>query len=239
MLKNKRIVVFGGAGSIGSAIVKRLAPKNKIFIFDISENAYGLSQELKQNGFWVEARVGDIRDKDTIRDFFDDFKPQIVLNAAALKEVPIMELYPLEAIKTNVLGHYNIVHTAKTWECVEKLIFISTDNVVNSNSIMGATKRLSEIITINSGYSVVRLGNIIGSRGSLTTIWQKQEDEGKSLTVTDGKMKRYMMTIEEATEFIVSVIDKEGGKIYVPKLKQKISLVMWFILIVIFFQLMY
>lgn len=222
MIKNKRIIVFGAAGSIGSEIVRVLAERNKVYCVDMNESGlFDVINPLKDKKVW--GRVGDIRDLDTIKDIFQDFKPQIVFNAAAYKHVPLMQYTPLEAIKTNVLGHYNIVHTAKTWECIEKLIFISTDKVVSSNSIMGATKRLSEIITINSGYSVVRLGNILNSRGSLLTIWEKQMQEGKPLTVTHPEMNRYMMKIEDAVRFILDVAEKEGKCIYVPKLKKKIN----------------
>src|SRR3990167_538318 len=116
MIKNKRCLVVGGAGSIGSELVRQLAPHNKVFILDISENAYGLSQELSQKGYWVKPRVGDVRDKDTVRDLFEDFKPEIVFNAAAYKEVSPMETYPEEAVRTNILGTLNVLHEARRYE---------------------------------------------------------------------------------------------------------------------------
>lgn len=221
MIKNKRIVIFGGAGSIGSEIVRQLSLKNKIYVVDNNESGlFDLTESLKEH--WVKGRVGDIRDYKMVSDVFQDFKPQIVINAAAYKHVGLMEYTPLEAIQTNVLGHYNIVHLAKTWECVEKLIFISTDKAVSSNSIMGATKRLSEIITKNMGYTIVRFGNVMGSRGSLTTIWQRQHDEGKPLTVTDERMTRYMMTIPQAMELVIKAIEEtKGGEIFILKMGQK------------------
>ena len=133
-----------------------------------------------------------------------------------------MEYTPLEAIQTNVIGHYNVVHIAKTWECVEKLVFISTDKVVSSNSIMGATKRLSEIITKNMGYTIVRFGNVMGSRGSLMSIWQRQHNEGKPLTVTHEDMSRYMMTIPDAVKLVLKAIDDtKGGEIFIMKMGKK------------------
>lgn len=225
MIKNKRIIVAGGAGSIGSELVRQLSKNNKVFIFDISENAYGLSQELTQQGYWAKPRVGDIRDKDTVEDLFEDFKPQIVINAAAYKEVPPLEIYPKEAVDTNVYGNYNLLHESAKWECLEKFIFISTDKVVSSNSIMGATKRLSEIMTRNAGYTVVRFGNVMGSRGSLIPIWQSQADKGLPLTVTDERMTRYFMTIPEACQLVITAIEEtKGGEIYIMKMGEKYNI---------------
>lgn len=218
MIKNKRILIFGGAGSIGQEIVRQLSIKNKVYVVDNNESGlFDITESLKDK--WVKGRVGDIKDYKTVRDVFEDFKPQIVINAAAYKHVELMEYTPLEAIQTNVIGHYNIVHIAKTWECVEKLIFISTDKAVSSNSIMGATKRLSEIITRNLGYTVVRFGNVLGSRGSLTTIWQKQHNNDEPITVTNEEMERFMMTIPEACELVVKAIeDTVGGEIFIMKM---------------------
>lgn len=225
MIKKKRILVLGGSGSIGSEIVKQMATHNKVYILDINESGlFDLVDSLKDK-YWVHGRVGDIRDYKVVRDVFEDFKPQIVINAAALKHVELMEYTPLEAIQTNVIGHYNIVHIAKTWECVEKLIFISTDKVVSSNSIMGATKRLSEIITKNMGYTIVRFGNVMGSRGSLMNIWQRQHNEGKPLTVTHEKMSRYMMTIPDAVKLVVKAIEEtKGGEIFIMKMGEKYNI---------------
>lgn len=222
-LQNKRCVVFGGAGSIGSELVRQLSENNKVYVVDINESAlFDLTDSLQSKNIW--GRVGDIRDYKTVRDIFEDFKPQVVFNAAAYKHVPLMEYTPLEAIQTNVLGHYNIVHVAKTWECVEKLVFVSTDKVVSSNSIMGATKRLSEIVTINSGFTVVRFGNVLNSRGSLLPIWQRQHDKGEPLTVTDERMERYMMTIPQAVALILKAATSEGGKTYILDMGKRVNI---------------
>jgi len=223
---NKRVIVFGGAGSIGSELVRQLAALNKVYVVDINESGlFDLTDELQGHEVW--GRVGDIRDYKTVQDIFQDFKPQIVFNCAAYKHVPLMEYTPLEAIQTNVNGNYNLVHVAKTWECVEKFVFISTDKVVNSHSVMGATKRLSEIITLNQGkgFVVVRFGNVMGSRGSLLTIWQRQMDNNQPLTVTDERMERYMMTIPQAVSLVIEAAQQgEGGETFIMDMGEKVNI---------------
>lgn len=225
-LINKRIIVFGGAGSIGSELVRQLSVNNKVYVVDINESGiFDLTDELRGKNVW--GRVGDIKDYKTVKDIFDDFKPQIVYNCAAYKHVPLMEYTPLEAIQTNVLGHYNLIHCAKTLECVEKFVFISTDKVVNSHSIMGATKRLGEIITLNQGkgFIVVRFGNVMNSRGSLLRIWQRQVDNNKPITVTDERMERYMLTIPEAIVLIIeATMEGGGGEIFALNMGKKINI---------------
>ena len=225
MIKGKRIIITGGAGSIGSELVRQLAPKNKIFVLDISENAYGLSQELKQKGHWVEPRIGDIRDSKTVQDLFEDFKPQIVIHAAALKEVGAMQLYPSEAIQTNIVGLHNVLHEAYRWECLEKFLFISTDKATNLDSIMGASKRFGEVLVKNAGGIVVRFGNVLGSRGSLTQIWQRQYDNGEPLTVTDENMTRFMMSIEDACKLVLTALEQgKPRETWIMKMGEKYNI---------------
>ena len=191
---------------------------------DISERAFILSQELKQQGHWVEARIGDIRDEDTVRDLFEDFKPQYVFQADALKHVRPHETYPKEAIETNCLGTYNILHHAKRYECLEKFVYISTDKVVNANSIMGITKKVGEIMVRNQGGIVVRFGNVMGSDGSVIPIWQKQIDEGRELTITDRKMERFMMTIPQAVELVIKATEQgKGGEIFIMDMGKRVN----------------
>lgn len=228
MLKNKRILVTGGAGSIGSELVRQLAHKNSIFILDQNETeAFDLREELCQEGYKVFSRTGDIRDKDVVHDVFSDFKPQYVFHAAALKHVTPNEQYPLEAIQTNILGTYNVMAEAKKWECLEKFVFISTDKVVNGHSIMGATKKVGEIMIRNQGkgFIAVRFGNVMGSRGSVLPLWQKQINEGKPLTVTDTRMKRYMMTIPEAVNLVVEASQMgKGGEVYILDMGEQVNI---------------
>lgn len=219
--------MVGGAGSIGSELVRQLVKDNKVYVLDSNESGLFELIDSIGKGPWVHGRVGDIRDYRTVHDVFDDFKPQIVFNCAAYKHVPLMEYTPLEAINTNVLGHYNLIHVAKTWECLEKFVYVSTDKAVNSKSIMGATKRLGEILTINSGkgFIVTRFGNVLGSRGSLLGIWQRQIDRGEKLTVTNEFMERYMMTIPEAVSLVVKAADEGiGGEIFVMDMGKKVNI---------------
>jgi len=209
MTKNKRILITGVAGSIGSELARQLCKNNKVFGIDLNESGFfDIQQETG-----IFGRVGNITDEKTCFDIFSDFKPQIVYHAAAYKHVPLMERYPIEAIQTNVMGTWNVIKEAKNWECLEKFVFISTDKAVQSTSIMGATKRLGEILVKNQGkrFVVVRFGNVLGSRGSLMQIWQKQMDEGKKLTVTDEKMERYFMTIQDACYLVIRAGEIGGG----------------------------
>lgn len=200
MLRGKRILCAGGAGSIGSEIVRQLAKHNKIFIIDLDETGgFDLAEELQLKGHWVRSRVGDICDYRTVDDLFSDFKPQVVINAAARKHVKPMEETPGEAVNTNIIGNLNLVNAAKRWK-VRKYVFISTDKAATASSVMAATKRCSEIITRNQGkgFVVVRFGNVLGSRGSVIPFWQNQIDRGDPVTVTDPRMERFFMSVEQA-----------------------------------------
>lgn len=226
MLKGKRILVAGGAGSIGSELVRQLAPLNKIFVLDQDETrCFDLTEELTQEGHWVKPRIGDIRNKETVADLFADFKPQIVFQAAAYKHVSPMEMYPEEAISTNIIGTYNLLREAKKYECLEKFVFVSTDKAVSSASVMGATKRVGEIMVKNQGGIVVRFGNVMGSRGSVLPIWQRQIDQGKPLTVTDKRMARYMMTIPEAVGLVIKATKiGKGGEIFCLDMGKQVNI---------------
>ena|SRR3990167_342048 len=211
-----KILVTGAAGSIGSELVRQLHKDHTLYALDIDESGV---HDLYVH-FGVVGRVGDIRDYDTVDDVFADFKPDVVYHAAAYKHVETMEVVPLEAIKTNVIGTYNFLHCAKRYE-VETFKFISTDKVVNAKSVMGQTKKLAETMVINQGYTAVRFGNVLGSRGSVIPIWQRQMDEGKPLTVTHEKMERYLMSMEEAVKL---VIEAEGAGIWVLDMKKKVNI---------------
>lgn len=216
MLEGKRILVTGSAGSIGSELYRQLVVGNTVMGMDINETAlFDLHEEYRLKGFDVEYRLGDVRDPEVVKDVFSKFSPNVVFHCAALKHVTPNEAYPREAVKTNVMGTLNVISEAKRTG-VEKLIYISTDKVINSYSIMGVTKKLGELITKNTGYTAVRFGNVLGSRGSVIPIWQKQLDAGEPLTITDERMSRFFMSIEEACELVIRACEiSQGGEIMV------------------------
>lgn len=220
-IEGKRILVTGGGGSIGSEIVRQLAMNNKIFVLDQDETAtFRIMQEFRKK--WVKGRVGDIRNKYTVHDVFSDFKPQLVFHAAAYKHVSTMEIYPIEAIETNALGTYNVLSEAQRYECLEKFVYISTDKVVNAVSVMGATKKLGEIIVKNSGGIVVRFGNVLWSRGSVFEIWEKQWRNNEPLTITDKRMERYTMSIPEAVALVLKAAQEgNGGEIFIMDMGER------------------
>jgi FlaA1/EpsC-like NDP-sugar epimerase len=225
-MRNKRILITGMAGSVGSELLKQLAPNNKIYGIDINETGiFDLIEEYQNEGCNVHGRVGDIRNEATVEEIFSDFKPQIVFHAAAYKHVTPMEWAPIEAIDTNIKGTYNIIKYTKRYEA-DKFIFISTDKAVQSGSIMGATKRVCEIMVRNQGrgFVVVRFGNVLGSRGSVVPLWQKQVDENKPITITDPHMERYMMTIDQAVNLVISAAEMgKGGEIIILDMGERIN----------------
>lgn len=225
MITGKKILITGMAGSIGSELARQLAPKNKIFGIDINEtDVFDLCEAAQLRGEWMYSRVGDIRDPSAVEDVFSDFKPDIVIHAAALKHVKPNEDYPIEAIKTNVMGTYNVLSAARKRN-VKKFIFISTDKVL-SGSIMGATKKLGEIMTRNAGYTAVRFGNVMGSRGSVLPFWEEQVRRGDPITVTDERMERYMMSIPEACSLVIGAIEiGEGGETIVLDMGKPIKII--------------
>lgn len=213
MVKNKNILITGLGGSIGSELTRQLAKHNRIFGLDNNETSlFDLCEELQLKGQWVYGRVGDVRDMETVHDVFSDFKPDIVIHAAALKHVKPNESYPIEAIQTNVLGTYNVLHQAKNFK-VKQFIFISTDKVVNANSVMGQTKKLGETMVRNAGYTAVRFGNVMNSRGSVLPFWAEQVKRGDPITITDKRMKRYFMSIPEACSLVIQAMKiGKGGE---------------------------
>jgi FlaA1/EpsC-like NDP-sugar epimerase len=207
-----KILVTGGAGSIGGELTRQLVSNNEVFVLDFNETAFfDLFEELKQKEHRIKGRMGTITNLQTVKEVFEGFKPEIVYHAAALKHLTPNEWHPEEAINTNVIGTLNILKACKEYK-VKKFINISTDKAVNANSVMGATKRLTEIMTRNAGYISVRFGNVMNSNGSLFPIWQRQIDRGEPITVTDKNMERYFMSIPEAVKLVIeaSKIGKPG-----------------------------
>ena len=222
-MKDKRILCTGGAGSIGSELVRQLAPDNQIYVHDINETAmFDLVEELRLKGHNVIGRLGDVKDRDNLMSVFLEFAPHIVFNCAALKHVTPSMWTPREYVKTNVLGTLNQLELAREYG-TPKFINVSTDKAVDADNIMGWTKRGTEMLTRIYGGISVRFGNVMGSRGSVIPIWQKQIEEGLPLTITDKRMERYMMTIPEACELIIEAAKGEPGDIYIMDMGEQVN----------------
>lgn len=231
IFKNRRILVTGGTGSIGSEIVRQLLkydPK-QIRIYSRDETKqYHLNQELSgsaKSAKLLRFLIGDVRDKDRLGRAFNDI--DIVFHAAALKHVSFCETNPFEAIKTNVQGTQNVIDMAIDHR-VERIVAISTDKAVYPNTFMGITKLMMERMVISapnySGhpeikFSVVRFGNVINSRGSVIPMWMEQIKKGGPVLVTDKNMERYFMSITEAVHLVFSAVSKMlGSEIFVLKM---------------------
>ena len=225
--KDKRILISGGTGSIGSELVRKLLEYNPkvIRIFSNDENAlFDLEQELKEYSN-LRFLVGDVRDKERLRRATEDI--EIVFHAAALKHVPSCEYNPFEAIKTNVIGTQNLLEVAIDGN-VEKVITISTDKAVSPVNVMGATKLLAERLTIAANYykgfkrtvfSCVRFGNVLGSRGSVVQLFERQIRDGGPVTLTDPDMVRFVMSMDRAVELVLKAAEMaKGEEIFIFKM---------------------
>ena len=235
-IEGKVVLVTGGGGSIGSELCRQIALHNpkKLIILDIYENnAYEIEQELKRGYPDLEllTLIASIRDKGKVRDVFEKYRPQIVFNAAAHKHVPLMETSPNEAVKNNVFGTLNVARAADEYG-VETFVQISTDKAVNPTNIMGATKRICEMIiqTIgrhskNTNFVAVRFGNVLGSNGSVIPLFKKQIEEGGPVTVTHKDIIRYFMTIPEAVSLVLQAgAYAKSGQIFVLDMGEPVKI---------------
>ena len=235
-IEGKVVLVTGGGGSIGSELCRQIATHNpsQLIVLDIYENnAYEIEQELKRHcpNLNLLTLIASIRDKTKVRDVFQKYRPQIVFNAAAHKHVPLMETSPNEAVKNNVFGTLNLARAAEEFH-VETFVQISTDKAVNPTNIMGATKRICEMIiqTIgkNSKYTnfvAVRFGNVLGSNGSVIPLFKKQIEEGGPVTVTHKDIIRYFMTIPEAVSLVLQAgAYAKSGQIFVLDMGEPVKI---------------
>ncbi len=223
---DKVILVTGGGGSIGSELCRQILKYNpkKLIIFDIYENTtYEVQNELRElyPASDVDVLIGSVRDKKRLDEVFDKYRPDIVFHAAAHKHVPLMEDSPREAIKNNVFGTYNTAICAEKYG-VCKFVMISTDKAVNPTNVMGATKRMCEMIVQTlqkdgkTEFVAVRFGNVLGSHGSVIPLFKKQIDEGGPITVTHPEITRFFMTIPEAAQLVLQAASyAEGGEVFV------------------------
>lgn len=234
-IQNKTVLVTGGGGSIGSELCRQIAahgPK-RLIILDIYENnAYEIEQELKRNFPELDllTLIASIRDENKMRDVFKKYRPQIVFNAAAHKHVPLMETSPNEAVKNNVFGTLNVAKAADEFNA-ETFIQISTDKAVNPTNIMGATKRICEMIVQTIGkysktrFVAVRFGNVLGSNGSVIPLFEKQIENGGPVTVTHKDIIRYFMTISEAVSLVLQAgAYAKGGQIFVLDMGEPVKI---------------
>ncbi|MCK0159332.1 polysaccharide biosynthesis protein [Allomuricauda sp. F6463D] len=232
--EDKVIMVTGGAGSIGSELVRQICKYNyrSLIVIDQAESAlYDLQQELKQAGFFnFVPIVSDIRDKNKMRILFEQYQPNRIFHAAAYKHVPLMEQNPYEAVKINVAGTKTIVDLACEYE-VEKFVFVSTDKAVNPTNIMGATKRIAEMYIScrqqdrKTKFMTTRFGNVLGSNGSVIPLFRKQIEKGGPLTVTHKDITRYFMTIPEASQLVLEAgAMGKGGEIFIFDMGESVKI---------------
>ena len=225
-ITGKTVLVTGGGGSIGSELCRQAAAQRprQLIIFDIYENnAYNIQMELRRTHPELDlvVLIGSVRDRRRVMQVFDRYRPDVVCHAAAHKHVPLMEDSPFEAIKNNVFGTYNVAQAADLYG-TRRFILISTDKAVNPTNVMGASKRLCEMIVqmMNdrsaTEYVAVRFGNVLGSAGSVIPLFREQIKAGGPVTVTDRRVIRYFMTIPEAVQLIFQAgAYARGGEIFV------------------------
>lgn len=234
-IENKVIMVTGGGGSIGSELCRQIARFNpkELIIFDIYENnAYDLQNELlrKYKNLNLKTLIGSVRDRKRLNSIFKEYRPQVVFHAAAHKHVPLMEDSPGEAIKNNVLGTLNTAELASEYG-VERFVLISTDKAVNPTNVMGATKRMCEMVIqsidkeSDTEFVAVRFGNVLGSNGSVVPLFKKQIAEGGPITLTHKDITRYFMTIPEASQLVLQAgAYAKGGEIFVLDMGQPVKI---------------
>lgn len=236
-IKDKSVLVTGGGGSIGSEICRQIIemqPK-KLIILDMYENTtYELKSELnnrfKQKVNDIEVIIMSVLDKARLRRIFNLYKPDIVFHAAAYKHVPLMEKSPVEAIKNNIFGTFNVASLANEFN-IEKFILISTDKAVNPTNIMGASKRFCEMIITafnnesNTDFSAVRFGNVLGSNGSVIPLFKKQIESGGPVTLTHKDITRYFMLIPEAVNLVLHAATMaKGGEVFILDMGEPVKI---------------
>lgn len=235
-LEAKTILITGGAGSIGSELVRQIVhyhPK-KVIVFDQAESPlYELQQELQRNGLGqqCEFTIGDVRQEDRVRRLFDYFKPNVVFHAAAYKHVPLMEENPTEAVLANVKGTKVLADLSHEYN-IERFVLVSTDKAVNPTNVMGATKRAAEIYVQSrsqiskTAFITTRFGNVLGSTGSVIPLFKKQIEEGGPITLTHPDVTRFFMTIPEAVQLVLEAgAMGKGGEIFVFDMGESVKII--------------
>lgn len=235
LLEDKKVLVTGAGGSIGSELcvqIARFRPQ-KLICFDISElNMYELAFKLQdfEESIQIEYVIGDVRDMEKMESVFSSHQPNVVFHAAAYKHVPMMELNPTEAIKVNVLGTQVVAKLADKFK-LEKFVLVSTDKAVNPTNVMGATKRVAELVcqatqkNSKTKYAIVRFGNVLGSSGSVIPRFKEQIENGGPVTVTHPEIIRYFMSIPEAAQLVIQAgAIGNGGEIFVLDMGEPVKI---------------
>ena len=238
-ISGKVCMVTGGGGSIGSELVRQIArySPERVIIVDIYENnAYDIEQELKMeygDDLKLVTLIASVRDYFRMNQIFDTYKPDVVFHAAAHKHVPLMEVSPMEAIKNNIIGTFNVATLAQFHDA-EKFVMISTDKAVNPTNVMGASKRCCEMIVQylaqqhegRTEFVTTRFGNVLGSNGSVIPLFKKQIEQGRPVTVTHPDIIRYFMTIPEAVNLVMEAAAiAHGGEIFVLDMGKPVKIV--------------
>ncbi|GCD81083.1 UDP-N-acetylglucosamine 4,6-dehydratase [Parageobacillus thermoglucosidasius] len=236
-ITDRTVLVTGAGGSIGSEICRQICtfqPKKLILLGHGENSIYQIDMELKnryQNLIEIIPVIADIQDRDRIFEVIGEYKPYVIYHAAAHKHVPLMELNPMEAVKNNIFGTKNVAEAADTFK-VKKFVLISSDKAVNPTNVMGATKRVAELIiqhlaTISeTTFTAVRFGNVLGSRGSVIPLFKEQIARGGPVTVTHPEMTRYFMTIPEAARLVIQAgALARGGEIFVLDMGEPVKII--------------
>ncbi|MFA5383184.1 MAG: nucleoside-diphosphate sugar epimerase/dehydratase [Eubacteriales bacterium] len=235
-LKKETVLITGAGGSIGSELCRQVAAfgPHKLVLLGHGENSiHKIWMELKDIfcDINLAIEIADVRDKHRINSIFEKHKPAVVFHAAAHKHVPLMELHPAEAVKTNIFGTRNVADAASKSK-TKVFVMISTDKAVNPSSVMGATKRMAELIinqenlTSETVFTAVRFGNVLGSNGSVVPVFQKQIADGGPVTVTDPEMERYFMTIPEAVQLVFQAgAMARGGEVFILDMGEPVKIV--------------
>ncbi len=241
-ISDKKVLVTGAGGSIGSELVRQIIKYNpaKVILFDIYENGvYDLQTELNHmyakdkslKKILTIIQIGSVYNYERLKSVFTEYEPQIIFHAAAYKHVPLMEGSSIEAVRTNIIGTYNVCRLSDEFKS-EKMVLVSSDKAVRPTNVMGATKRFAETIiqkfnrNSSTNYSAVRFGNVLGSNGSVVPLFKRQIEDGGPVTVTDKRIIRYFMTIPEAVSLILqSAAYAKGGEIFILDMGEPVKIV--------------
>ena len=235
-IENKVVLITGGGGSIGSELCRQIAaikPKKLLILDNYENNAYAIQNELRRSYPKLDlfTIIASIREKDRLEEIFEAHKPQVVFHAAAHKHVPLMEANPQEAVKNNIFGTRNVAECSDKFG-VERFVLISTDKAVNPTNIMGASKRVAEMVIqaldkeSETEFIAVRFGNVLGSNGSVIPLFKDQIEKGGPVTVTHEEVTRYFMTIPEAVQLVIQTGSMaKGGEIFVLDMGEPVKII--------------